>query len=599
MAAPNYGFHLMEYWSDQLILPGMRKVVVRASLLAALLTAACSSSTSGDAPDAALPPPTPDAGDVDPPNPDAAPLPDATPPPDAGPPPPVHLALTPPMGWNSWNKFGCNIDENLIKGMADAMVATGMKDAGYEYVVIDDCWAATDRDANGVLVADATRFPGGIAALADYVHAKGLKLGLYTDAGDQGCQGKPGSRGHEVQDAQTFAAWGVDYVKSDWCNTNGLDPRTQYTLMHDALLGSGRDIVFSLTSNGAGKPWFWGSTAANLWRNGDDIADNWGSMIGIVDNNSKYAAAARPGGWNDPDSLEVGNGGMNDGEYRVHFSMWAMMASPLMAGNDLRSMTQSARDVLLNRGVIAIDQDALGVQATLLRDSGGLQVWVRPLAQPGARAVALVNRSGSQAEMTVSWSELGLQGGDATVRDLWRLIDNGPTTDAFTARVPSHDVVLLRIVGQEPAPPTGNTFVSDATWVHAANAWGVPERDRSNGEQGATDGHPMKLAGTSFAKGVGVHAGAILTLNLGGACTTFNAKVGVDDEVGDRGSVVFSVWSGAERLYQSGILTGSMPIENVSVDVTGKADLRLMVDPGLDNNDYDHSDWADAQVVCN
>jgi alpha-galactosidase len=570
----------------------MRKVVV----LAAFLLSACSSGSAGEAPDAAAPPPVADAGDVDHP-PDAAAPPDATPPPDAGPPPPVRLALTPPMGWNSWNKFGCNIDENLIKGMADAMVATGMKDVGYRYVIIDDCWQAS-RDANGVIVADPTRFPGGIAAIADYVHLKGLKLGLYTDAGDKTCQGKPGSKGHELQDVQTYASWGVDYIKSDWCNTGGMDPRTAYTIMHDAIATVGRDIVFSLSSWGNGNPWFWGATTGNLWRTTGDISDSWGSMIGIVDTNSKYPAAARPGAWNDPDMLEVGNGGMNDGEYRVHFSLWAMMAAPLIAGNDLRSMSQSTRDVLLNRGVIAVDQDALGVQGTMLRDSGGLQLWARPLAEPGARAVALVNRSGSAATMTVSWSEIGLAGGNASVRNLWSMIDNGPTPDAFSAHVPSHDVVLLRIVGTEPAAPTGNAFLSDLTWTHVANAWGAAERDRSNGEQGATDGHAMKLAGTSFAKGVGVHAGAILTLSLGGACSQFNAKIGIDDEVGDRGSVVFSVWSGADRLYQSGALTGAMPVESVSVDVTGRSDLRLMVDAALTNNDYDHADWADAQVVC-
>jgi len=567
------------------------------SVLLCGVLAACSSTTPGSTFDAGSPPADgagggdiDAAGSIDASTVDAGGA-------DASTPAPSLLARTPPMGWNSWNRFGCDVSEDLIKQMADAMVATGMKAAGYQYVVIDDCWQVS-RDASGVIVADAARFPSGIPALAEYIHAKGLKFGIYTDAGAHTCQNRPGSRGHELLDAQTYASWGVDYIKEDWCDTSGLDPKTQYAIMHDALATVGRSIVFSLCSWGNGAPWVWGSVTGQLWRTTGDIADNWGSMIGIVDSSSPHAAAARPGAWNDPDMLEVGNGGMTDPEYRVHFTLWAMMAAPLISGNDLRSMTTATRTVLLNPGVIAIDQDPLGIQGMLVRDSGGLQVWSRPLAEPGARAVALVNRSGSSASITVNWSEIGLAAGNASVRDLWLLLDNGPTPDAYTAIVPSHSVVLLRIVGNEPPAPTGTAYVSDLPWTFAVHGYGPAERDHSNGEQGASDGHTLTLGGTTYAKGIGAHSGSLIRVNLGGRCSTFSAKIGVDDEMGDRGSLSFEVWSGADRLYSSGLMTGATPTKTISVDVTGRSDLRLYVDPGFDNYDYDHADWAEAQVTC-
>jgi alpha-galactosidase len=290
---------------------------------------------------------------------------------------------------------------------------------------------------------------------------------------------------------------------------------------------------------------------------------------------------------------------MNDSEYKVHMSLWAIMAAPLIAGNDLRNMSQATRNVLVNERVVAIDQDPLGVQGVRIRDNGDQEVWVKPLATPGQRAVALVNRGGSNASMTVSWSEIGLAGGNAGVLDVWKLIDNGPTPDAFTATVNSHGVVLLIVSGSEPAAPTGTVYVSDLALTHTSNWWGPVERDKSNGEQGGNDGKPIKLSGITYGKGLGVHAGSLVRVNLGGHCSTFTAKIGIDDEVGDKGSVVFEVWSGAERLYTSGLLTGASPMESVSVDVTGKADLRLVVLAGFDNADYDHADWADAQLTCN
>src|SRR5215471_7029764 len=264
-----------------------------------------------------------------------------------------HLARTPPMGWNSWNHFGCDVSAQLIRETADAMVASGLKDAGYQYVVIDDCWQVA-RDARGHLVADSARFPGGMKPLADYVHGRGLKFGLYTDAGRRTCQGRPGTYGSEDTDARTFAEWGVDYVKEDWCNAEGLESPVQYAKFRDALARSGRPIVFSICEWGSANPWEWGPATGNLWRTTGDIEDSWTSMLANLDLSGQHAAAARPGSWNDPDMLEIGNGGMTDEEYRAHFSLWAIMAAPLVAGNDVRTMSQATRDILTNREVIAV-----------------------------------------------------------------------------------------------------------------------------------------------------------------------------------------------------------------------------------------------------
>jgi len=356
------------------------------------------------------------------------------------------LARTPPMGWNSWNKFGCNVSEQLIKEIADAMVASGMKKAGFQYVNIDDCWQES-RDSAGNIVADPARFPGGMKALADYVHAKGLKLGIYTDAGTMTCEKRPGSLDHELQDAKTYAAWGVDYVKIDWCHTEGLDPQKQYAKFRDALAQCGRPIVFSICNWGRNQPWTWGPATGNLWRTTGDIQDNWASVLKILDNPSQqHAEAAGPGGWNDPDMLEVGNGKMTDAEYRSHFGLWAMMAAPLIAGNDLRSMSQATKDILMNPEVIAIDQDSAGKQGTRIRAEGSSEVWAKPLKQKGAVAILLFNRGEAAAEISANWGEVGLPPGKAKVRDLWAHTDRGVFTDSFKANVPPHGVVMLKIV---------------------------------------------------------------------------------------------------------------------------------------------------------
>ena len=356
--------------------------------------------------------------------------------------PSPKLAQTPPMGWNSWNKFACDVNEQLIRETADAMVSTGMQSAGYQYVNIDDCWQVS-RDAQGNIVADASRFPSGIKALAGYVHSKGLKLGVYTDAGTLTCQKRPGSLNHEVQDARTYASWGVDYVKVDWCYSEGLDPEVQYAKFRDALAQAGRPIVFSICNWGVKAPWRWGPATGNLWRTTGDISDNYDrmSVIGFSQNGLEKFAGS--GHWNDPDMLEVGNGGMNHDEYRTHMALWALLAAPLLAGNDLRSMTPETREMLTNAEVLAVDQDAKGVQGHRVWDEGPLEIWVKTLAD-GSQAVGLFNRGESELKITLDFKTIGVTG-PAKLRDLWEHNDLGSTQDSYTAHVPKHGVVMLKV----------------------------------------------------------------------------------------------------------------------------------------------------------
>jgi alpha-galactosidase len=367
------------------------------------------------------------------------------------------IAATPPMGWNSWNKFGCNVNEDLIRKIADAMVASGMKDAGYQYIVIDDCWQV-ERDNNGNIVADPKHFPSGMKALADYVHAKGLKFGLYSDAGTKTCAGRPGSRGYEFQDARQYAAWGVDYLKYDWCSTSTQDARSSYAIMRAALDASGRPIVFSICEWGTSKPWLWAKDVGNLWRTTGDIQDRWQGkqewkpgdccnygMLDILDQQVGLESYAGPGHWNDPDMLEVGNGGMTTAEYRAHFSLWAILAAPLIAGNDLRDMKPEIRDILTHKEVIAVDQDAAGIEGRRVHKSGNLEVWSKQL-QDGSRAVVLLNRGTEDAEIRVAWEDMGYPAHlSARVRDLWQAKDLGEHKGTFAATVAPHSVVMVTV----------------------------------------------------------------------------------------------------------------------------------------------------------
>ena len=356
------------------------------------------------------------------------------------------LAKTPPMGWNSWNKFAGRVDDGAVRAMADAMVSNGMKDAGYVYVNIDDTWQG-NRDAQGNITANK-KFPD-MKALADYVHNKGLKIGIYSSPGPNTCAGYEGSYGHEEQDARTYAAWGIDYLKYDWCGARNLytDEEMQplYQKMGDALLKSGRPILYSLCQYGRAEVWKWGpEVGGNAWRTTGDIRDTWDSMSTIGFAQSDIAPFAGPDHWNDPDMLEIGNGGMSDEEYRTHMSLWSILAAPLLAGNDLRNMAPSILAILTNREVIAIDQDKEGHQGHRVGKSGDQDVWMKPLSG-GAAAVALFNRAAEPAQVTVKWSEAGFKSSPARARDLWAHADVKMEGDEYSVTVPTHGVVLLRI----------------------------------------------------------------------------------------------------------------------------------------------------------
>ena len=376
-----------------------------------------------------------------------------------------QLAKTPPMGWNSWNRFQCNVSETLIRETADAMVSSGMRDAGYQYVNIDDCWHGS-RDSLGFIQPDAARFPSGIKALADYVHSKGLKLGIYSDAGWKTCGGRPGSRGYEFQDAQQYARWGVDYLKYDWCNADSLKASGAYLTMRDALYRAGRPMVFSICEWGDNQPSTWAPATGHLWRTTGDITNCWdcelshGSwsqwgVLRILDKQKPLRKFAGPGHWNDPDMLEVGNG-MTVTEDRAHLTMWAMLAAPLIAGNDLRAMSEETRASLTNRDVIAIDQDSLGVQGFPYKAMlDGVEIWFKPLAA-GEWAMAILNRGGAAQTVAFDWSKENvgddMNGRNADfgktryqVRDLWRKREAGTTAQPLSVAVPAHGAELFRL----------------------------------------------------------------------------------------------------------------------------------------------------------
>lgn len=374
------------------------------------------------------------------------------------------LAKTPPMGWNSWNKFACDVDEKLIRQTADAMVSNGMKDAGYQYIVIDDCWQGK-RDSLGFIHPDPERFPSGMKALADYIHFKGLKFGIYSDAGWRTCGGRPGSRGYEFQDAMMYAKWGVDYLKYDWCNTEGLKEEGAYLTMRNALYAAGRPVVFSICEWGNSKPWNWAKNVGHLWRTTGDISASFDSVVDhgtwkswgvmqILDMQEGLRVYAGPDHWNDPDMMEVGNG-MSVNEDRAHFSMWSMLAAPLIAGNDLAKMSKETIEILTNKEAIVVDQDELGIQGLKYSAKDSLEIWFKPLSDNNW-AVCFLNRSRRPIEINFSWKdnpvvdsfskrETNFDNTNYSIYDIWTKKMNGTTQREFVNTVPSHDVIFLRL----------------------------------------------------------------------------------------------------------------------------------------------------------
>jgi alpha-galactosidase len=381
-----------------------------------------------------------------------------------------HIADTPQMGWSTWNKFQGNINEDIIVSIADAMVSSGLKDAGYVYINLDDCWHG-DRDANGFIQSDAKKFPHGIKWLADYVHSKGLKLGLYTDCGTKTCAGMPGSLGHEYQDAMQYARWDVDYLKEDWCNTENINAIGAYQLMSDALRSAGRPILLSMCEWGANKPWRWAREIGNSWRIGPDIWCSFDStrifptysqysVMDCIHKNDSLRQYAGIGHWNDPDMLEVGNG-LTVNEDRAHFSMWCMMASPLILGNDVREMSKEVKSIIENKEMIAINQDPLGIQGLHYCSESGLDFWFKPLSN-GDWAMAILNPTKSDVSYEINWQRFNLNDEDVSkkstdfdkveykVRNLWNHKFEGKTSMKNKAErkitVSSHDIIVYRLI---------------------------------------------------------------------------------------------------------------------------------------------------------
>jgi alpha-galactosidase len=373
------------------------------------------------------------------------------------------LAATPPMGWNSWNTFGDQINEQVVREVADKMVALGLKDLGYQYIVIDDHWEG-GRDSQGHILANPSKFPHGIKSLADYVHSKGLKFGIYSCAADITCGGEVGSYGYEADDAATFASWGVDYLKYDYCNAPD-DLQTaisSYTKMGNALKATNRPIVYSICEWGSRSPWLWGRQAGGqLWRISYDVGDIWdtpqnvSSCIGIlaaIDASANLESHAGPGGWNDPDMLVVGlhnegnikGGGCNSAEYQTQMSMWCLLAAPLMIGCDIRNMDSDTKRILTNPEAIAVDQDPLGKEGHRIARTASTDVWLKPLAG-GDIAIALLNRGDKRATISIDWKRLAMKPGTSLAfRDLWAHKSLGSYANRFQTKVGPHATVLLR-----------------------------------------------------------------------------------------------------------------------------------------------------------
>ncbi|MEY9927438.1 alpha-galactosidase [Catenulispora sp. GP43] len=397
------------------------------------------------------------------------------------------LALTPPMGWNDWNAFGCAVSAQLVEQTTDKLVSSGLAADGYNYVNIDDCWMAPNRDSAGNLVPDPVKFPDGIKAVADYVHAKGLKLGIYETAGTNTCAGFPGSLGHETQDANTFAAWGVDYLKYDNCNNQGVPSQQRYRAMGTALAATGRPIVYSLCSWGTEDVASWGGSVGNLWRTTGDISAGYGSMLSNFHTNVALAADAGPGAWNDPDMLEVGNG-MSAVEDQTEFTLWAEMAAPLISGTDLRTASANTLRILGNRQVIAVDQDALGRQGTEISSSGGLDVLAKPLSD-GSVSVVLFNENAAPATISTTAAAAGLAAGAKggySLQDLW----TGRSTvsgGVISAAVPGHAAVMYKVTPAKHTLPPSTTLLTTLPSVGAGQSGTAYSYFTNNGVAAVSD----------------------------------------------------------------------------------------------------------------
>jgi hypothetical protein len=524
------------------------------------------------------------------------------------------LAKTPPMGWNSWNAFQANIDEAKIKAIADALVSSGMRDAGYVYLVLDDGWMAKERDGNGNLIGDPVKFPGGMKALGDYIHGKGLKYGIYECRGYLTCQKLPGSFGHEALDMGTFASWGVDYIKLDSCfaERNGRLSSLELAVYKNAIEQAGRPMVLSLSDFGNGS-WAWGAKASvHLWRTSYDISRSIGSVYACAETSGGDGMIhpafnglwqfAGPSSWNDADMLQVGN--LRDPkEDKIHFSLWSILTSPLMAGNDLRSMSEAVRTILTAPEVIAINQDTRGFQGYKVFKDGGREIYNKPLSD-GTAVVLLLNKSETPADLTVTWDKIGLQGAQK-VRDLWARKDLGEFKGSFTAaNLARHEHLLIKVgtPGGKPVPGpapmplekysvtrSGATYLGDLYYVMKQGE--APRTDTNSA------GSALSIKGVVYPKGLGCRNGSRIMYKLGGKADRFQAVAGLDDSYTGPETVRFRVLNedffGNQVLFDSGKLTRDQAAVKIDIDVKGVEYLLLMIDgKGI------VGDWADAKVIA-
>jgi len=524
-----------------------------------------------------------------------------------------ELARTPPMGWNSWNAFHGDINEEQIRGIADAMVKSGFRDAGYTYLVLDDGWMADKRDGEGKLVAAPNKFPSGMKALSDYVHSKGLKFGLYQDRGHSTCMKLPGSFEHEQVDMDTFAEWGVDYIKLDSCyaEINGRKSSDDFGLFKECIIKTGRPMILSM-ANYTDPSWAWGGQdIGHLWRTSFDIQPRMSSVYSCADtsagDNVIHPAFnglwqfAGPGHWNDPDMLEVGNL-KSDIENKAHFSLWCVLAAPLIAGNDLRDMSEATRNILTAKEPIQVNQDPRGIQGYKVYDDGDHEIYNKPLSD-GRTAVLLLNKGALDADITVTWDKIGVKGRQM-VRDLWQRKNLGYYSESFTAKnLPQHGHMFL-IVGSKGKPlPTpdpvplekysvtrkGKTYLSDLYYVWRSGS--APEYDRT------FEGKPIMMNGTLYERGFGCKATSKIMFKLNGYAERFRAVIGLDPSYQGNEAVNFRVRNqdpiGPDSiLYDSGKMTKDTPAKVVDIDVRGIDCLILSIEgkQALCN-------WADAHVV--
>lgn len=522
------------------------------------------------------------------------------------------LALTPPMGWNSWNIFQTDITEAKIKEIADAMVSTSMRDAGYKYVVIDDGWMANQRNNSGELYGDPEKFPSGMKSLGDYIHSKGLKFGLYECRGFLTCQKLPGSYNHEELDMKSFASWGVDYVKLDACfaERNLRPSDVDLGIYSEAIKKSGRPMVLSISDFGNGS-WAWGArNFAHLWRTSYDIRPNMESIIYCANTSGGNGVIhpafnglwqfAGPGHWNDPDMLEVGN--LKDLiQDKLHFSLWCILAAPLMAGNDLRVMSEDIKKIFTAKEVIAVDQDQRGFQGYKVFDNGKQQVYNKPLSD-GTTAVLLVNMDKSNSDVTIAWNKIGLHG-KQKVRDLWEETDLGYFDGFFTAKnLPQYGHLLIKvsmpssklIAGPRPVPAEKYTVTKQGvTWLsdiyYLMRQGDAPVINKNANEQ------EISLAGLKYKKGLGCVTSSRVLYKLNGKADRFQAVIGVDDAYAGDETARFRIYNGdyfgGQILFDSGKI-GKGSVSHIDINVKGVQYILLTVD-----GKNVKADWGDVKVI--